>query len=148
MYACVDIVYMPWHIWGSQRTMFGNQFSPSTRRVSEMNSSHQSRKQVLSSTEPSCQPHLHLFFYFTLQENPVHSNNRQMLTSGLCVGWKRKDAKIQRAASFTVVITLWMLKKVKIHQTTCLKPVQIITGQLYPSKAVKQLAKDNIYKDQ
>lgn len=71
-----------------------------------------------------------------------------MLTSGLCVGWKSKDAKIQRAASFTVVITLWMLKKVKIHQTTCLKPVQIITGQLYPSKAVKQLAKDNIYKDQ
>lgn len=92
--------------------------------------------------------HLHLFFYFTLKENPVHSNNRQMLTSGLWVGWKSKDAKIQRAASFTVVITLWMLKKAKIHQTTCLKHVQIITGQLYPSKAVKQLAKDSIYKDQ
>lgn len=91
MYACVDIVYMPWHIWGSQRTMFGSQFSPSTRRVSEMNSSHQSKKQVLSSTEPSCQPHLHLFFYFTLKENPVHSNNRQMLTSGWTVGRLEKQ---------------------------------------------------------
>ena len=79
------------------------------------------------------------------------------------LGWKGKDAKIQRAAFFTVAIALWILiqrdafftgaialwilKTVKIHQTARLKYVQIITGQLYPSKAVKQLAKANIYED-
>lgn len=31
------------------------------------------------------------FFYFTLKENPVHSNNRQMLTSGWTVGRLEKQ---------------------------------------------------------
>lgn len=71
-------VHMPWHLCGSQRT-FWSQFSPSTERVSELKLKVISlgSKRFYPLSHLAC-PTLHLSFYFTLKDNLVYSNNKQI----------------------------------------------------------------------